>query len=57
MVLPSDDPSVNGEKSTAMDLGITDQYESNPDYHLSLGSEAAARFAANAFRNRMRRLT
>lgn len=44
------------EKSTAMVLGLADQYESNPDFHQSFGSEAAARFAANALRNHMRRL-
>jgi len=44
------------EKSTAMVLGVADQYESNPDFHLTFGSEAAARFAANALRNHMRRL-
>lgn len=42
------------EKSTAMVLGVADQYESNPDFHLSFGSEEAARFAANALRNYMR---
>jgi hypothetical protein len=35
---------------------MADQYESNPDFHLSFGSEEAARFAANALRNHMRRL-
>jgi len=44
------------EKSTAMVLGVADQYESNPDFHLSFGSEAAARFAANALRNHVQRL-
>lgn len=44
------------EKSTAMVLGVADQYESNPDFHLTFGSEAAARFTANALRNHMRRL-
>ena len=44
------------EKSTAMVLGVADQYESNPDYHLMFGSAAAARFAADALRSHMRRL-
>jgi len=44
------------EKSTAMVLGVADQYESNPDFHLTFGSEAAARFAAKALRNHMGRL-
>ena len=44
------------EKSTAMVLGVADQYESNPDFHLTFGSEAAARFAADALRNHIRHL-
>lgn len=42
-------------KSTAMVLGVADQYESNPEFHRSFGSEAAARFAADALRNYLRR--
>ena len=44
------------EKSAAMVLGLADQYESNPDFHLTFGSEAAARFAADGLREHMRRL-
>jgi DNA-binding transcriptional MerR regulator len=43
------------KKSTAMVLGMAEQYESNPDFHVSFGSEAAARFAASALRDHMRR--
>ena len=39
-----------------MVLGVADQYESNPDFHLTFGSEAAARFAADALRNHIRHL-
>ena len=39
------------EKSAAMVLGVADQYESDPDFHLSFGSAAAARFAAAALRS------
>ncbi|PPF84438.1 MerR family transcriptional regulator [Pseudoclavibacter sp. RFBJ3] len=44
------------ERSTAMVLGIADQYESNPDFHVSFGSEEAARFAAEVLRTHVRRL-
>lgn len=45
------------EKSAAMVLGMAEQYESNPDFYVSFGSEAAARFAADALREHMRRLS
>lgn len=43
------------EESIAMVLGVADQYESDPAFHLSFGTEEAARFAANVLRDHMRR--
>lgn len=44
------------ERSAEMVIGIADQYESDPDFHVLFGSEAAARFAASVLRGHMRRL-
>ncbi|RKW70150.1 MerR family transcriptional regulator [Galactobacter caseinivorans] len=38
------------EQSLAMVLGLADAYEVNPGFHASFGTEAAARFAAQALR-------
>ena len=37
-------------KSVDMILGLADQYEANPDFHVAFGTPEAARFAANALR-------
>ena len=42
--------SGDAENSTAMILGVADLYESNPDFHRTFGSEAAAKFAADSLR-------
>lgn len=44
------------EKSAAMVLGVADQYESDPDFHVSFGSAEAATFAAKALRSHVQRL-
>lgn len=44
------------EKSTAMVLGVADQYESDPEFHRAFGSMEAARFAARALREHLRHL-
>lgn len=46
----------DSEKSVAMILGIADQYESDPEFHRAFGSVEAARFAARALREHLRRL-
>ncbi|SMG48727.1 MerR family transcriptional regulator [Agreia pratensis] len=45
-------PTHSGDtkKAAAMVLGMADQYESNPEFHRSFGSEASASFAARALR-------
>lgn len=45
-------PTHSGDatNSAAMVLGMADMYAENPDFHVTFGSEAAARFAADALR-------
>lgn len=46
----------DAEKSAAMVVGVAEQYETDPDFHQSFGSRAAARFAAKALRNHVEHL-
>jgi hypothetical protein len=50
-------PTYDGdtERSAAMILGVAEEYERNPDFHRSFGTEAAARFAAAALRDHVER--
>lgn len=46
----------DAEKSAAMVLGVAEQYETDPGFHQSFGSRAAAQFAAKALRNHVENL-
>ncbi|MBF4623770.1 MerR family transcriptional regulator [Clavibacter sp. VKM Ac-2872] len=50
-------PAHAGDVATtaAMVLGVADGYDADPEFHRAFGSEAAARFAASALRERVAR--
>ena len=51
-------PTHAGDTAKSVDMirGLTDQYETNPEFHVAFGTPEAARFAANALRLHVERL-
>ncbi|MFJ3582797.1 MerR family transcriptional regulator [Streptomyces sp. NPDC090127] len=47
----------DAERSAAMVRGVAQQYETNPDFHQTFGSRAAAHFAATSLRIHVQRLS